>query len=100
MASADLAIGAGGSTAWERCCLGLPSIVMTIADNQQGIARALADAGAAINLGPAEAIGLSALVAAIKGLASDREQRVAMARAAAALTDGLGGSRVVEALPC
>ena len=34
MLEADLAIGAGGSTNWERCCLGLPSLIKTIADNQ------------------------------------------------------------------
>ena len=38
---ADLAIGACGTTSWERCCLGLPSIVITIADNQIPIAKEL-----------------------------------------------------------
>ena len=42
---ADLAVGACGSTTWERCCLGLPSIVVTIADNQMPIAKALHDKG-------------------------------------------------------
>ena len=37
---ADLAIGASGTTSWERCCLGLPSIVISIADNQIPIALA------------------------------------------------------------
>lgn len=32
---ADLAIGAGGTTIWERCFLGLPSIVIAVADNQK-----------------------------------------------------------------
>jgi len=35
MAQADLAIGAGGATTWERCCMGLPSIVISIAENQR-----------------------------------------------------------------
>lgn len=34
MATADLAIGAGGSATWERCCLGLPTIAFSTADNQ------------------------------------------------------------------
>lgn len=38
MTSCDLAIGAGGSTTWERCALGLPAITVIIADNQQGLA--------------------------------------------------------------
>ena len=37
MGRADLAIGAAGSTAWERCCLGLPSIVLALAANQEPI---------------------------------------------------------------
>jgi UDP-2,4-diacetamido-2,4,6-trideoxy-beta-L-altropyranose hydrolase len=41
MAAADLAIGAGGTATWERCCLGLPTLVFCTADNQQ---RQLADA--------------------------------------------------------
>ena len=41
MIKADLAIGACGSTSWERCCLGLPSIVITVAENQKPIAREL-----------------------------------------------------------
>lgn len=50
MASADLAIGAAGSTSWERCALGLPSITVVLADNQQPIADALVRAGAALVL--------------------------------------------------
>lgn len=41
MANADLAIGAAGSTTWERGCLGLPSIQVVIADNQMEIANRL-----------------------------------------------------------
>jgi len=39
MAAADLAIGAGGSASWERCCLGLPSIVGAVAQNQVQAAK-------------------------------------------------------------
>ena len=46
MAAADLAIGAGGTTSWERCCMGLPSLICVLADNQRDIARQLAAAGA------------------------------------------------------
>ena len=41
MAEADLAMGAGGSTHWERLCLGLPCIVVTLADNQRHISEEL-----------------------------------------------------------
>jgi len=52
MASADFSIGAGGSTTWERCCLGLPSIIVETAANQNGAAAAMQKAGAALVAGP------------------------------------------------
>jgi len=51
MAAADLAIGAGGTTTWERCFLGLPSIVLVLADNQREVAEAMSAAGAVRNIG-------------------------------------------------
>lgn len=47
MASADLAIGAGGGTSWERCCLGLPTVLVILAENQRPAALALETLGAA-----------------------------------------------------
>ncbi|SMF10713.1 UDP-2,4-diacetamido-2,4,6-trideoxy-beta-L-altropyranose hydrolase [Pseudogulbenkiania subflava] len=52
MADADLAIGAAGSTSWERCCLGLPSIVICLAENQRFITNQLKQCGAALVLEP------------------------------------------------
>ncbi len=46
MANADLAIGAAGATTWERCCLGLPSIQVVIAENQKIIAYNLQEVSA------------------------------------------------------
>jgi len=45
MAKADLAIGGGGATSWERCCLGLPSLVITLAENQKPVASELGRQG-------------------------------------------------------
>ena len=47
MLEADLAIGAGGTTSWERCCLGLPTLVVQLADNQKQVIVELVGAGAA-----------------------------------------------------
>ncbi len=44
----DLAIGAGGTSSWERCCLGLPTIVFALALNQLRVAKDLSTYGAAI----------------------------------------------------
>lgn len=45
MAAADLSIGAGGSTLWERCCLGLPTLAVSIAENQRLLIIDVAEAG-------------------------------------------------------
>src|SRR5690606_7186543 len=68
-AGADLAIGAAGGAAWERCALGLPSLVLTVADNQADNAAALAAAGAAEVLGRAEHVREAELMGRIAGLA-------------------------------
>ncbi|MGM0826326.1 MAG: UDP-2,4-diacetamido-2,4,6-trideoxy-beta-L-altropyranose hydrolase [Pseudomonadota bacterium] len=49
MSEADLAIGAAGSTSWERCCMGLPSIVVELAVNQKEILMALNKSSAVIS---------------------------------------------------
>lgn len=94
MAGCDLAIGAGGSTSWERCCLGLPSLVVVTADNQRIIGRELARAGAADLLGRHEDVDAAAVASALANLVENPERRSAMAAAAAAVCDGRGASRV------
>jgi UDP-2,4-diacetamido-2,4,6-trideoxy-beta-L-altropyranose hydrolase len=51
MAEADLAIGAGGSSHWERCCLGLPAIAVATAANQIPITNELSKLGGCLSLG-------------------------------------------------
>lgn len=46
MADSDLAIGAAGATSWERCCLGLPTVMLVLAENQEKIAQSLEQAAA------------------------------------------------------
>jgi UDP-2,4-diacetamido-2,4,6-trideoxy-beta-L-altropyranose hydrolase len=97
MTEADLAIGAGGVTALERCCLGLPSVLVTIADNQRGIATMLDMAGAAIDAGTLDDGVESRLAAVLSGLFGDASRRSNMSRAGAKLVDGLGGERIMLA---
>ena len=95
MVASDLAIGAGGMTSWERCCLGLPAIILVLAENQTRNAQHLARLGAAEFLPERDP---SALAAAIRRLAADADARVEMSRAAAALTDGKGAQRLADQL--
>lgn len=65
IARADLAIGAGGSVTWERCFLGLPALVITVADNQVETARDLAEAGVIEYLGKSETVQVAEISTAI-----------------------------------
>lgn len=91
MVEADFAIGAAGSTSWERCTLALPSIVVVLADNQEPLARALVASGAALRVAAKDS---DALAAAVSRLANDPDLRRAMAQAAAAVADGNGTALV------
>jgi len=93
MVDADLAIGAGGVGALERCALGLPSLVMTVADNQVGVAGALGAAGAVGYLGNVAGCSARELARALQELAADAQLRDAMGKAGRALVDGFGAAR-------
>ena len=97
MSGADVAIGGGGISAYERCCLGLPSILVVMAENQRPNAKALEETGAAI---PVElsANGLDALREALAGLARAPDRLRIMSAAAARVCDGLGAERAAEAI--
>lgn len=66
MASADLAIGAAGSATWERCLLGLPTIILILADNQREAAKDMADTGAIVSLGEASNVSVEQISETIK----------------------------------
>jgi UDP-2,4-diacetamido-2,4,6-trideoxy-beta-L-altropyranose hydrolase len=95
MTAADLAIGAAGSTTWERCCLGLPTVALILAPNQRFIAEQVEAAGAH-RLASGE--GSNALVAALIALMEDDVARGQMAKRAAEMTDGHGASRLCAAM--
>ncbi|MCQ4236728.1 UDP-2,4-diacetamido-2,4,6-trideoxy-beta-L-altropyranose hydrolase [Stutzerimonas sp. Brlt_13] len=89
MADSDLAVGAAGATSWERCCMGLPTIMLVLADNQRQVAQGLEKAGAALVVQQAQHIAeflpslLSALVARPASL-------LAMSLSASSIIDGQG----------
>ncbi|MCG7657650.1 UDP-2,4-diacetamido-2,4,6-trideoxy-beta-L-altropyranose hydrolase [Wielerella bovis] len=96
MAKADWAIGAAGSTSWERCCLGLPTILLVIADNQRKIAQQLQAVGVAYALESNEIASqtFSDMLAHIR----QPENLLAMSQRASTLCDGLGAKRVANYL--
>lgn len=98
-ADADLGIGAAGVTAWERCAVGLPTILIQVADNQRDAIASLVAAGAGLSLGVADGLTAAAVTNAIDTLARDNEARRRMSHAAAGLVDGLGAVRIALQLP-
>jgi UDP-2,4-diacetamido-2,4,6-trideoxy-beta-L-altropyranose hydrolase len=96
MAAADLAIGAGGSTTWERCVLGLPAMVTILAENQASSAEAVAASGAHQLLGWHQRIAAEDYAKALFALNPGTLRR--MSEAAAAICDGNGADRIVALL--
>ena len=91
----DLQIGAGGGAAWERCCIGAPTLTLKWADNQSVVLDAL-DAHGVVRTSPAltaEAIG-----AAVAALVEDHEARRLLSERSRGWIDGRGAERVAVAL--
>ena len=96
-AAADLAVGAGGSSVWERCAVGLPSLTLVLAQNQEPGARALASAGAGEMVDGRADDFEAGFDRAFTGLLRSPERRARLGRAAAELCDGGGAARAAEA---
>jgi UDP-2,4-diacetamido-2,4,6-trideoxy-beta-L-altropyranose hydrolase len=98
MAMADFAVGAGGSSTWERATVGLPTATVVLADNQRLMAAAMARDGLILMADAAAPDFADQLGGAIRRLASDPALRRSMADATAALCDGMGAARFAETL--
>jgi UDP-2,4-diacetamido-2,4,6-trideoxy-beta-L-altropyranose hydrolase len=96
--NADIAIGAGGTSSWERCCLGLPTVLVVLADNQRVIAEKLGEAGAVwLALGASEDHVVK-ITHKVLELSKDASARRRMTGAAAMIVDGRGATRAAEAI--
>jgi UDP-2,4-diacetamido-2,4,6-trideoxy-beta-L-altropyranose hydrolase len=97
MVESDLAIGSAGSSSWERCCLGLPCLVVVLADNQIQIASALNEAGAAINLGNILQFQFKdKLEEALTRVCLDQTLLAEMAEKASSIVGGRGAALVAD----
>ena len=94
MAETDLAISAAGSTCWELCFMGVPSLLIDVADNQTPIARELHRLSCAIHVGNAD-FGRETLVAELRRVTASSELRRALAHSSRQMVDGQGARRVV-----
>lgn len=98
MANADLAVSAAGTTCWELCRMGLPSVVSVLADNQRNTASALQRLGVAVDAGSAHEMSSDLLRACLRKLADSPAQRMSMSERGRELVDGYGTERVLSLL--
>jgi len=93
MANSDLAIGAAGATSWERCCLGLPSIIICLADNQKKVISHLVQADAVVLASLEESVSFKKLNAKVE-LA--KKNLIRLVINSSGVADGLGCDKVIK----
>ena len=91
MSQADLAIGAGGTATWERCCLGLPALVLSAADNQKPLCEFGAEQGLFHYLGESADISAEALAECVRVYSVAPHSLKGFSRRGFELVDGRGG---------
>ncbi len=94
----DVAVTAGGGTCWELAFLGVPSLILVIAENQKEIASQLDHQGISINLGDANSVSADKITATLLTLLDDTYKRMKMSSRGKQLIDGAGARRIVQAL--
>lgn len=98
MLNADFAIGAGGAATWERCAVGLPSIIIAVAENQLAVAKEVARRGAVYFAGELRQIDPLSLKAMLDDQLQATEALAAMSQCARRLVDAKGAARVAQQL--
>jgi UDP-2,4-diacetamido-2,4,6-trideoxy-beta-L-altropyranose hydrolase len=94
MAAADIGIGGAGVTSLERCCVGLPSIIIVLAENQVRAANFMHENGLAWTIGNADAHTINRCFPEVWDMAKNTSALQNMASACHAIADGLGRERV------
>lgn len=95
---ADIVLGAAGSSSWERCVLGVPSLLVVLAPNQRLVANSQVKQGNAIYAGETATLTYHAVTEALKTILNSHETWNAMSKAAFELCDGLGARKVAQLL--
>lgn len=97
LVEADIAVGACGATSWERLCLLVPAIAVTLADNQRPIAQELERRGQIVWLGDHDAVSRHALSNALSGILAGTMKFQDVGRGDFEV-DGRGAARVAAVL--
>jgi UDP-2,4-diacetamido-2,4,6-trideoxy-beta-L-altropyranose hydrolase len=95
---ADLVVTAAGVTCLEVACVGVPALIVCLADNQRRPACGVSGRGMALNLGEHDSLTSEILLDGLSRLRIDRAERRVMVSAQRAVVDGAGAGRAAEAL--
>lgn len=96
MAQADVSLGAGGATTWERLCLGLPSLVVSMAENQIPVCESLAESRLISYLGPVSTLQIEQIRHGVLTMMNDAHALMDLSSRGHILVDGLGAQRLAE----
>lgn len=92
----DLAISSGGSTLYELCCCGTPTMAFIMADNQKGIVDMLSDDGYIQSLGWYNEIENQDIPQQVYKLIMSFEKRMDYSQKMQSLIDGRGANRIAK----
>lgn len=98
MTMSDVAIGGGGGSSLERCCMGLPSLTILLAENQRLSVETLQRAGAARLIGDLAAATPERIAVTLKSFVGRAAALEECSKAAVAIVDGGGTDRVCQAI--
>lgn len=98
MAWADLGVSAAGTTCWEMCLLGLPMLLVDLAENQRPSAVALQQRKVGVHLGSSRTVSVEEIASQMKRILLSKDQRSEMSERARVLVDGRGAHRVRSAI--
>jgi UDP-2,4-diacetamido-2,4,6-trideoxy-beta-L-altropyranose hydrolase len=95
---ADMAVSAGGTTCLELALMGVPFVIIAVAENQKPVAAAFESQGAGISLGWHEEVMPEKIRRVVHMLLEDETRRISLSSRARVLVDGRGANRVIEAM--
>jgi UDP-2,4-diacetamido-2,4,6-trideoxy-beta-L-altropyranose hydrolase len=98
MARSDLAISAGGGTCWELALMGIPALLIILAENQRPIIEELEALDVGVNLGWHNKLNPELIAAEITRLLKNRDRLADMSQKALKLIDGYGSDRAIDHL--
>lgn len=98
MLTADIAFGAGGTSTWEFCCLGVPTILLSFAKNQIALAQSADRLGIALYAGDSDKVTDEQIIDILTCLAEQPDLRQSLRQAAVSLIDGKGAERLATLL--